>query len=272
MAGSFIEELADDLVTGGVTAAVGTDTFFAHLDASATLPAVALYDNGGAGTPGNPSGAVFIGVRVRGATHTAARVLANAIYDRYHRMNGRTLDLVRVLSCTANTPASIGRDEADRDLVAFNMVFTVVATDQDTVGDGGSAGYGGAKDPYATQTAAPLAVLSAFTWNLHRSGSTGRVTYTSDIGVECRTRARLTIGPGAWSGFTVHHAGTYSTAHSNHLFLSGSPTNTGYDIQIEVRQDGLDWEKWPAADGSQVYTIITGNGGAEGSFTGIDPV
>jgi len=142
---TFVEELVNDLVTEGIITAKSTDGFFDSMaDVSGTV--VAFYDNGGEADGYSPSSHLRVGVRVRSDTnYLAARRLAGRIYNRYHQMVDTTLTNWRVLSATGTLPGSIGRDDRDRSLVAFNLIFNVTLVDQ-TIADG-DTGYGGKKDP-----------------------------------------------------------------------------------------------------------------------------
>ena len=129
MASTLLEELADDLVSSGLTTAVGTDTWYSHMPSNSTYPAVVVYDNGGEGGLHSPADTVTIDVEVRAdgvAAYTDARGLAASIFNRYHQMTDETLETTRILRCLATRPESRGRDEHERTIVGFSLSMRVV--------------------------------------------------------------------------------------------------------------------------------------------------
>ena len=253
MANTFTEELVDDMATAAVITAKGTDGFFDQMPDITTTPALAVYNNGGISAHRSPVQQCSVGFRTRGATYDSAVVLAKSVRDRYHQMVDTSLATRRILWALADgEPASIGRDSANRSLVAFNTTFGVVDIPE--------------------QTCNLVVTMSNIVWGLR--GSNALISYTSNVAVRGWVRFRLTNGPGEWDVYRTIHS-TYITSHTTETAASGLELTTDYDFQFRLQPEGGVTETHPQC-GEQVFHIITGDGtgdpGGEGTFIQFKPV
>ncbi len=245
MATTFTEELVDDMATADVITAKGTDGFHDQMPDIATSPALAVYDNGGIPAHRSPILQRSIGFRARGASYAEAVVLADAVRDRYHQMIDTSLERTRILWATADgEPTSLGRDSANRSLVAFNTTFGTVGI--------------------PAQTCNLVATLSNFDWRVSRTAI--QVSFDSAPAVRCWTRWR-TAPDGDWSTYIVQHT-NFPTTHTLHTVATGLAGLTEYDVQIRVRPSGGVSETHPQC-GEQVYRVKTALGEEEGVFIGV---
>ena len=129
MRNTFLEEMADYMVTQSLATATGTDLFWSHMPDVSEDPAVCLYNDGGAGKRHNPSKGRAVRVFVRSSDYQTARQKAKDIHAAFHRKTGLSLDTLTVLYALGTSlPRSLGRDNRNRAVMSFALTVDTVVT------------------------------------------------------------------------------------------------------------------------------------------------
>jgi hypothetical protein len=124
----LLDEIGAYLVAQGI-GTLGTDLFLGEIPPKAPDAAVGLIETGGRApehTFGSAVGAPAwespsLQVLARAKTYVAARNKAHDIYKKLDGLSNTTLSGVFYLSVFAiQSPFALGRDDADRELIAFN--------------------------------------------------------------------------------------------------------------------------------------------------------
>jgi hypothetical protein len=210
VADQLLADLCDDLVENSLGAAVATDVFYDEMPDGTPSPTVCLYNNGGPGEQSlAPSPVRSIGVRVRAQTYIGAYVRAQAIYDLWHNETGYQLDNTKTIMIVCEGyPASIGRDDRDRALVAFNITCKSV----DYADPGGPAPCAVTITSVDVDPITRTAFTTTFTTN---SSKVGTIYYRKN-------------GQTTW----LSKSGPAATSHS--IKVIGLAQGTQYDMYIEA--------------------------------------
>lgn len=185
---TFVEELVDDLAAQGIVAGKGVDAFMNELPDTDDSPetVTALQEIGGEPLVGTPTPSIDVACTVRSATDwETARLLAAAIYTRYHEAVNLNLASYRILTSRAvSLPAYIGSDSRGRHLVAWTTAFKTVS-------------------------AGALEIAGFSFYEIGRTAA--KVQYTANRDCACTIYTRKETPLGSWEG------NGYPSYHSAHL-------------------------------------------------------